>query len=227
MHDALVLRPEPGNARTTARLTAAGVTVRSCPLFAVTPVAWQVPDPAAYDALLFTSANAVRQGGAGLAGLTGLPVIAVGEATAAAARDAGFVVSLTGSDDATAVIAAAPDRLLHLAGRDRRALTGIDAITVYASDALAMPAGATRAWAGCVALLHSERAAGRFADLAARDDADRAAIAIAALSPAVATAAGDGWATCAVAAAPTDAALIAVAVALIDRADTPADKRPR
>ena len=48
----LVLRPEPGNAETCARLRARGIDAVGMPLFAVVPVDWTCPDPAAFDALL-------------------------------------------------------------------------------------------------------------------------------------------------------------------------------
>lgn len=219
---ALVLRPEPGNADTATRLEAAGIDVLRQPLFAIAPVAWQAPDPAGFDALLLTSANAARHAGAGLAALAGLPVLAVGAATAAAAQAAGLKVDMTGDRDAAALVAAARargyDRLLHLAGRDRAAVAGVDAITVYRSEALPVAPGAIRCWSGRVALLHSVRAARRFASLADRDILG--SIAIAALSPAIARAAGAGWASVAVAARPTDAAL----VALIDPVRRAVDK---
>ena len=81
----VVLRPEPGNRVTAAAIEGRGLRAIRLPLFAVQPVAWQAPDPAGFDALLLTSANAVRHGGAGLARLLSLPVFAVGEATADAA----------------------------------------------------------------------------------------------------------------------------------------------
>ncbi len=71
---ALVLRPAPGNARTCAALAAAGLEPVALPLFDIVPCAWVAPDPAGYDALLLTSAQAVRHAGAGLALLAGLPV---------------------------------------------------------------------------------------------------------------------------------------------------------
>lgn len=219
MRAALVLRPEPGNAQTEARLAAAGVDVLRRPLFAVAPVAWSLPDAARYDALLLTSANAVRHGGEGLARL-GLPVLAVGEATAAAARAAGLTVALTGARDAAALAAAAPARgfarLLHLAGHDRIDLPGLAAVTVYRSDPLPLVPGAAQAWQGHVALLHSVRAAQRFAALLKRDGVRAGSVAVAALSEAVLAAAGAGWAGEAVADRPSDAALVACALPLID-----------
>ncbi len=228
---ALVLRPEPGNARTAALLAAAGIDVLRQPLFAVVPVGWQPPDPVGFDALLLTSANAVRHAGDGLRGLTRLPVVAVGEATATAARAAGFVVALAGDGDAAAVVvkgaAQGFARLLHLAGRDRVALPGVEAITVYRSEALALAPGTARAWEGQVVLLHSARAARRLVVLTGESQADRGSMSIAALSPAVRDAAGRGWAAVAVADRPTDVALVACAVALIDPPRVDMDKRGR
>ena len=87
-----VLRPEPGNAATVTRVTAAGWRAIALPLFVVRPLAWTAPDPSDFDGVLFTSANAVRHGGEELSQLTGLPAFAVGENSAQAARGAGFDV---------------------------------------------------------------------------------------------------------------------------------------
>lgn len=221
---ALVLRPEPGASATVARLAAAGLEAVAVPLFAVEPVDWALP-AGGFDALLLTSANAVRHGG-DLARVRGLPVVAVGAATAAAARAAGLDVRWTGDGDAAAAVALVPagTRLLHLAGRDRVALDGVAAVTVYESVACHRTREDLAAAEGGVVLLHSTRAAARFAALAAglRD------VRVAALSAAVAAAAGTGWAAVAVAARPTDAALVEAAVSLaIDRRPAPADKRRR
>lgn len=206
-----MLRPEPGNARTAARIEAAGCVAIRLPLFVVVPVDW-LPPAATYDALLATSANAFRHAGEGLAALQGLPVWAVGEATAAAARAAGFSVATTGDRDAASLVACAGDRrLLHLAGRDHQP-TGADAAIVYAADPVPVPDAAVDALAGSVALLHSARAAARLA--AVVPPGARAAIALATISPAVAEAAGHGWTRVATVAVPRDEALVALAVEL-------------
>jgi uroporphyrinogen-III synthase len=227
---ALVLRPEPGASATRDRLAAIGVDALVQPLFRVVPVAWHPPDPDRFDTLLLTSANAVRHAGPGLAALRHLPVLAVGEATAAAARAAGLSVALTGERDAAALLAAAAQagfaRPLHLAGRDR-AGAAVEAITVYASEETPIAAGMAREWAGRVALLHSARAARRFALLVDRDTAARTRIAVAALSPAVAETAGERWTALAVSDRPTDAALVACAATLIDPSGGGVDKRRR
>ena len=205
-----VLRPEPGNARTAALVAAGGGRAIRLPLFAVAPVAWTPPDPAGLDALVATSANAFRHGGDGLARLRALPVWAVGDATARAAADAGFAVAAVGDRDAAALVAAIPPdrRLLHLAGRERIAIPRAQVVTVYASDPVAVAAAAVAALAGSVALLHSARAAVRLAGLVERRDA----IDLVAIAPAVAAAAGTGWASIAVCPRPDDAGLVALAL---------------
>ena len=114
-----VLRPEPGNAATAARIEALGLRAIRLPLFAVRALDWIRPDPATHDALVLTSANAIRFGGAGLAVIRHLPVLAVGPKTAEIARAAGFDVMAVGDGDAAALIALAEargiDRALHLA----------------------------------------------------------------------------------------------------------------
>lgn len=210
MRGAAVLRPQPGNAQTVARLAAQGVDVLAVPLFAVVPLAWKLPDLSRYDALLLTSANAVRHGGPGLATVRHLPVIAVGATTAAVASRAGFKIWVAGDHDATAALeAAGPCRPLHLAGRDRRDV-GADAVSVYASEALVPESGALAAMAGRIALAHSPRAAARLASLIR--GTDRAKIGLAALSPAVLAAAGEGWGWAAAAAVPQDETLVELVV---------------
>ena len=154
-----VLRPEPGNAVTVRRIEALGRAAIAMPLFAVTPLDWVAPDPAAFDAVLLTSANAVRMAGPQLARLASLPVYAVGGATADSARAAGLTVAHEGVDDGAALLAAAQAvgvrRALLLAGRDRGIDTGgivARAVAVYASDPL--PAPDLARLPGSVALIH-------------------------------------------------------------------------
>jgi uroporphyrinogen-III synthase len=218
-----VLRPEPGHAATLARAQAAGFETVSLPLFAVQALAWDVPSAAAFDALILTSANAVRFAGARLADLTALPVLAVGPHTAAAAREAGFDVMATGGGDgaeiAALAVAQGVSRALHLTGRDRTLTAGgliARVIPVYESAALAIDPVRLRDLIGSTALLHSARAARRLAELIDAAKIARARIAIAAFSPAIAAAAGSGWAGIASAATPDDGALFAAARSIAD-----------
>ena len=214
----VVLRPEPGNTRTADALRARGLEARQVPLFAVVPVYWTPPNPTGFDGLLLTSANAVRHGGAALDLFRRLPVVAVGAATAAAASEAGFAVAVTGGEDARAVVAEARDRgfarLLHLAGRERAPTQdGVEAVTVYASEAVPVPADVARSFEDALVLVHSARAATRLAELVDGAGADRSRIALVAISRAVGDAAGTGWASIAIAPEPSDSAVVAMAAA--------------
>lgn len=218
-----VLRPEPGNTATAAAIEALGLTAIRLPLFEVRAIDWTPPDVARFDALLLTSANAPRHAGPGLAGLRGLPVHAVGDATAAAARDAGLEVVAIGDRDGSALVATAAAsgvrRALLLAGRDRaveeHAIIA-EAIAVYASEPVAVAIEALDQLAGSVVLLHSARAARRVADLIDRAGIDRRTMRLAAISAAAADAAGGDWERIAAAASPDDVALIALARTLAD-----------
>ena len=214
-----ILRPEPGARASADRARQMGMDPVTVPLFRVTPVEWQRPDPAGFDALLVTSANALRCAGAQLGRLRALPVHAVGEATAAAARDAGFDIASTGDSGVERLLRSIePDlRLLHLCGEDRRdvqdAPQPITAIAVYRAEALDKPHGLA-ALQGNVAAAHSPRAAARLAELV--DAGIRATVSVAAISEAAASAAGDGWACVEAAQAPSDEALLEVATRLCE-----------
>ncbi|WP_294123031.1 uroporphyrinogen-III synthase [Sphingomonas sp.] len=212
MRQLLLLRPEPGLSASAERARQLGLKVIACPLFRVEPVEWQAPDPANYDALLLTSANAVRFGGAQLDTLKALPVHAVGEATAEAARSAGFEVASTGTGNVADLLATLPIelQLLHLAGYDHREAAGrkIDRIIVYRSAAIDDPG--IPVLDGLVVAVHSPRAAARLAELAG----ERHRTPIAAISEAAAEAAGPGWERIEVAEQPDDSSLLALAAML-------------
>lgn len=211
-----ILRPEPGGAATAERVRAAGLDPLIMPLFAVVPLDWTPPDPASFDALLLTSANAARHAGSGLAALARLPVLAVGPETARAAERAGLRVIQSGHHGIDALLARQPwsQRLLWLTGRDRIAIEHPairTVIPVYASDAVALTAEQARRLSGTVALVHSARATHQLAALLDAHDIPRASIRIAAISARAADADGRGWGRVAIAPSPDDAALIAVA----------------
>lgn len=218
-----VLRPEPGNAATSAAIEALGLTAIRLPLFEIHAIDWTPPEVSRFDALFLTSANAARHAGPGLTGLRSLPVHAVGDATASAAREAGLQVVAAGDRDGAAMVAAAAangvGRALLLGGRDRALGSDpiiAEAIAVYASDPVDVGGQALDQLAGSVVLVHSPRAARRVADLVDRAGIDRRTMRLAAISAAAADAAGDGWERIAAAASPDDTALIALARALAD-----------
>jgi len=217
MRRIIVLRPEPGASETAARARQLGLDPMVIPMFKVEPLPWSVPDPAGFDAVLLTSANALRHGGEGLATLLNLPVYAVGKAAADAARSAGFAVAMIGADGVDALLAMVPSglRLLHLCGEDRKpaAPTGhaIEQVMVYRAAPVGSPPLA--AIEDGVVLVHSPRAGRRLAELVPT----RGSIRIAALSPAAAAAVGSGWQAIEAAEEPTDEALLALAVRLCEK----------
>lgn len=215
----IVLRPEPGLGETLALARAMGLPAIGAPLFAIEPVEWSAPDPAGFDAILAGSANAFRYGGGQLARLAGLPVHAVGDSTAQAARTAGFTVTSTGTGGLQPVLDSLPSglRLLRLAGEWRvplRAPAGIaiDERVVYRAAPLPLAAEAAGALGeGAVAVIHSGEAARWFADECVRLGIDRARVSLAVLAPRIAEAAGEGWRLVAIAPRTSDAALLAMA----------------
>lgn len=216
----LVTRPEPGNRATLARAQELGLDAHPMPLFAARALPWNAPSAADFDALLLTSAQAVRLAGPQLARLAPLPVYAVGAATADAARAAGLTVVQTGEADAQSLLdgmtSGQTTKILWLCGRDRSTLdprgAALEPLACYAVDA----AEPSEAWVSLIAtpavlLAHSARAAQRISDLVGPA---RAHLTLVAISPAVAAAAGEGWAGRAAATQPTEAALLALAHAL-------------
>ncbi|MEZ0496040.1 uroporphyrinogen-III synthase [Sphingomonas sp. IW22] len=221
----IVLRPEPGNRATCDRIVAAGGVAVAMPLFATGPLAWHAPNAGDFDALLLTSANAVRHAGPALAEFHHLPVVAVGAATARAATAAGLSVAATGDGDAGAAALLlermGAGRMLHLCGREHRSLAGVCSIPVYASDPIDPPMPGVLA--GATALIHSPRAGARLAALVDAAGIDRARVAVAAISRAALTAAGDGWRCATAIDRPDDNALIRAALS-IDPDDGGRDK---
>jgi uroporphyrinogen-III synthase len=215
----LVLRPQPGADETAARARALGLESVVAPLFSVRPLAWTPPDPAGFDAVMLTSASAARQASDGLAAFKALPCYAVGEATAAAARETGFADVHIGPDDGSGLLLMMAEdgvhKVFHPCGQDHLALAlpdiTITRIPVYAAEAVdRLPVPAE----GTLALLHSPRAATLFAGIAG----DKARIRIAAISARTARAAGEGWQEVAIAPRPRDEALLELAAELCQKA---------
>lgn len=218
MRRLVVLRPEPGASASCAAAQALGLEPVAVPLFVIEAAAWTAPNPAAFDGLLVTSANAFRTGGPGLARLRGLPVFAVGETTASEARAHGFSLASAGSGGVDDLLGQIDPglRLLHLCGEQwrepqapRQAITHLP---VYRAAELSSPDLAP--CAGAVVAVHSPRAGARFAELAAKAGLDTSRIALAAISPEAARSAGGGWEQVAAASEPNDGALLALAARL-------------
>jgi uroporphyrinogen-III synthase len=127
----LVTRPLPDGETTAASLRARGFVAMSAPMLRFEAQPFHDDDDAQYGAVIATSANALRGIEPQLAGsaLIKLPLFAVGDHTAEAARRAGFTKVITASGDASALrdlVAESvrsrksrkKDPLLYLAGAD-------------------------------------------------------------------------------------------------------------
>lgn len=209
MRPLVILRPEPAAKGTAAKAEALGLQVRCYPLFVAEPLSWALPD-GNFDALLVTSANAVRLAGR----LPALPVHAVGPASAHAARQAGLDVVTVGSGGVEELLQRLPSNLdlLHLAGEQRilppAPAQRITSVAVYGMARCPLPP--PELLEGAVALIHSPAAGRRLAEVALRRDRVR----VAAISEAAAAACGSGWARCEAAAEPSDRTLLSLAAKL-------------
>lgn len=125
-----VTRAEPGASATAERLRALGHDVVVSPLLSVRPIEVAAPDLEGVGALAFSSATGVARF-AELVPDRDLPCFAVGDATAAAARAAGFLDVRSADGDVTAlarlIVAAQPDgAVLHIGPSEPAGdLTGI------------------------------------------------------------------------------------------------------
>jgi uroporphyrinogen-III synthase len=102
----LITRPEPGASRTAARLRAAGFEAVVLPLTRIERLAFGVPE-GRFDGVVVTSAQALA--GVDASRFISLPVVAVGDTTATAAREMGFsrIETASGSVESVAAVAAA------------------------------------------------------------------------------------------------------------------------
>lgn len=210
-----VTRARPGADRTAARLSVLGFTPLIAPLLEIRPFDVR-PDLTGIDALAFTSRNGVASFAA-RAPDRSRPVFAVGDATAEAAREAGFADIRSADGDLLALAAliraeATGLAILHPSAAepagDLAALVGdaarIAPLAVY--EALETEAAAPEAWDAV--LIHSPRAACALAARLPSDTVtDRIAVAISAA--AVEPLAPLGFAEIRVAETPTETSLLA------------------
>lgn len=220
----LIIRPQPGNDASARRAREAGFEPVQLPFFEVRARGWDAPVPSRFDALLITSANAVRHAGAGLDVYGALPVHAVGRNSADAVAAKGLTLASTGTggvDEALQkAIAAGHHRLLWLTGEDQTRFEApeslqIETRIVYAAEPMALPSDARAIVASAdMVALHSPRAARNFAEFVDAHDLSRADVRLAAFSEMIAEAAGSGWQGIAIAQRPEDEALLSAARAL-------------
>ncbi len=219
----LILRPLDGALQTERRAKDLGLPTVVDPLFIVESIAWSGPKAKDFDALLLTSANALRFGGAGLNAYRSLPVLAVGEKTAAAAEGAGFHVEKTGKTCAHDLLGQLEDarhrNILWLSGVQHTDLSSVgqqlEIVPVYRSNAIPLGEKAKACLAKeTVILLHSARAARHLVSELGRLRLPKSQHDVLAFSAKVAKAAGQGWKSTQTADHPDDDALLSLASAL-------------
>jgi uroporphyrinogen-III synthase len=200
----LVTRPHPDDEATATSLRARGFEVLLAPMLRFEAVAFHDDEDARYGAVIVTSANALRGIAPHLAGsrLLKLPLFAVGEHTASAARSTGFSQVISADGDATALrdlmLASVKSKalkkastLLYLAGADlardlagelgERGFSVVTHTTYRMSPVAALPRDVCHAFAanGVEAVLHySRRSARAFLDAARAAGVEISALAI-------------------------------------------------
>ncbi|VWX62044.1 uroporphyrinogen-III synthase [Sphingorhabdus sp. 109] len=219
----LILRPLDGARQTERRAKDLGLRTVVDPLFNVEPIAWTAPLPENFDGLLLTSANAVAHAGARLKSFRTLPVLAVGQATARAAGDAGFHVVETGRSSGQQLLddlqADCYRRILWLAGEQHSALNPgereMTVVPIYRSRAIALGEKAVACLKQEAAvLLHSARAARHLVAELERLRITPDQHHLLAFSEKVADAAGRGWKSLQIADRPDDESLLSLATGL-------------
>jgi uroporphyrinogen-III synthase len=196
----LVTRPHPDNEATARALRERGLKVLLAPMLRFEPVAWRDDLDDDFDAVIVTSANALRATEAELGDLHKLPLFAVGEHTADAARRTGFAEVISADGDAEALreriheslkATEEPGKLLYLAGAELSgdlagdlADDGFEVVTrtTYRMVALASLPRETRAAFAAnevEAVLHySQRSARAFLEAARAEGVEISALAV-------------------------------------------------
>src|SRR6187431_2967612 len=224
----LVTRPHPDDETTAKALLAHGFDALRAPMLRFEPLPFQDDADANYGAVIVTSANALRAIAPYIADsrLLKLPVLAVGENTAAAARDAGFGEVIASKGDAGAlrdlVLARAKSKhlkkaspILYLAGADLAGELGENGFTVVTQTTYRMVPAPSLPREICdafvahevEAVLHySRRSARAFLEAARAGAVEISALALpqCCISPAVAAVLRDAGATQVTAAASPD-----------------------
>lgn len=214
MKKLVILRPDPGLTASMARAKDAGLDPIACPLTRVEPVDWSVPDLTDFDTLMFTSAKGAMEAAPHAEALLDLRCIAVGEKTAAAAREAGFDVKIVGDKGVDDLLEKMADEacILHLCGvnfRKPAAAQQINHLPVYRAVVTGdqPPADGEHVY-----MVHSPRLGALLA--MAIPESDRTDKHVVAISQMAGVAVGPGWANVVMAERPQDEAMLSVALKL-------------
>lgn len=151
MKKLILLRPNAGADQSAAIARGHGFDPIIAPASEIHPLPWDMPPAHDFDAIMITSANALRMANKSqttdaLRQYSHLPLFAVGKATAQLARDMGFTIAAIGKGGAKALWPLINEygakNIVRLVGRDYVPLddkhVNFTTITVYEARALPM-----------------------------------------------------------------------------------------
>jgi len=218
----LILRPIEGAQSTAAKAQALGLNPIVDPLFDIRPLPWTAPSADQYDAIMFSSANAVKMAGPNLQEYKALPALAVGPVTRQACEAAGFDVLETGVSGVQSLADKLPegsfDRILRLSGKEYTSVKSdrsIHHVAIYESVCIGLSQLAETALKnGSIVLIHSMRAAQMLLSEMKKNEIALDKNHIVAISSKAAEAAGNGWKSVHFVDQPTDEALLRLAARL-------------
>lgn len=218
----LILRPIEGAQKTAISAEKAGLNVVVAPLFEIRPLPWHAHAADQYDAIMFSSANALKMAGPNLQEYKALPALAVGPVTRQACEAAGFDVMVSGGSGVQSLADNLPegtyDRILRLTGKDYTSVQSdrsIDHIAIYESACIGLSQPAQAALkSGSIILIHSIRSAQKLLAEMKKNGIAVDKNHIIAISSKAAEAAGNGWKSVHFVDQPTDEALLRLAVRL-------------
>ncbi len=141
----ILLRPKEGAEQSAIIAREKGFDPIIAPATEIMSLPWRNPPAQDFDAIMITSANALRYGGEAIGQYKHLPLFAVGRATAKLARDMGFTIAAMGKGGAKTlwpmISQYGAKNILRLVGRDYVHIAdqhiNIHTITVY--EAIALP----------------------------------------------------------------------------------------
>jgi uroporphyrinogen-III synthase len=218
----LILRPIEGAQKTATSAEKTGLRAVVAPLFEIRPLPWHANAADQYDAVLFSSANAVKMAGPNLQEYKALPALAVGPVTRQACEAAGFDVLETGVSGVQSLADKLPegsfDRILRLSGKEYTSVKSdrsFDHVAIYESVCIGLSELAQTALKnGSIVLIHSMRAAQMLLSEMKKNEIALDKSHIVAISSKAAEAAGNGWKSVHFVDQPTDEALLRLAVRL-------------
>ncbi len=143
----ILLRPYESAQQSATVARDKGFDPLIAPVSDIKRVPWNAPPASNFDAIMITSANALRYGGEEIQQYKQLPLFAVGRATAKLAQDMGFTLAAIGKGGAKAlwplINQSNAMRILRLVGRDYVPISDKRITTIMTYESCALPINTT------------------------------------------------------------------------------------